>query len=316
MKILYFLLLFFPIEAFSVNIISWWGYLDQDLKESITKKCKTEINIDEYFSTEEFLRRTKNGNYSILIYSMDAYNLISNKIVRIENSNILKNYHKNVRSSFSRNKMSKYSNIYALGTSGYLYNKKYYSKEEFENLDLVLAKYSNSKVILGDSMIENIRLLGHKDLNEVNKSIIDEFKNKFKNNKVLFTNDFTQEISISGIQLGYVWLGFANSNLDFIVDKKFNFVSADLISLTENSVKAKCVMNELSSKKTLEKSVFKNNYFSPYSDFNENYSNKFNVFYKNYMENFDKNVWVGSFDKVNYDRMNILWKKIKISLVQ
>ena len=72
-------------KLYCVNIFSWWGYLDKNIITKLESQCNTKVYFDEYYSTDEFLRRFNKDNYSIIIFSSVVYNFIK---YRLNNSGI------------------------------------------------------------------------------------------------------------------------------------------------------------------------------------------------------------------------------------
>ena len=61
----------------TVNILTWWGYLDDPgLIARTEKACDVKISHDVYYSNDEFLRRWRGSedNYDILIFTESIYN--------------------------------------------------------------------------------------------------------------------------------------------------------------------------------------------------------------------------------------------------
>jgi spermidine/putrescine-binding protein len=64
----------------SVNVITWWGYLDSpEVAQEVKKQCHVNLSHDTYYTNNEFLRRvnTNKTRYDIIIFTQTIYDLVN-----------------------------------------------------------------------------------------------------------------------------------------------------------------------------------------------------------------------------------------------
>ena len=316
--------LLFNQNAFSsVNIISWWNYLDKETISKLEKACNTTVSVDEYYTSDEFIRRfNKQNNYSIIIFSSGVYNFVSKKIEnnQINFGKIKKNYHPNVQKFLKKQIYSENTAVFSLGTTGFLYNSKEIEILKSDNMRDIISKVKNKRFsFLIDDPFESFKLI----INDKNISNVDidvkEFRNLIDGSYFVAANDILKIVEDKDFIFSYSWIGESyqviniNSKLNFMVHPKLSYISADLIATLDKKLKTICVTNMLANKDTLEPILSKNFYFSPFgvSQSNNSFFMKEN---KIFIDNINELNWLATLEKDEYKKMINLWYRFKIAL--
>ncbi|MDR3478611.1 MAG: hypothetical protein P4M14_11340 [Gammaproteobacteria bacterium] len=74
-----------------VNVLTWWGYMDDSTSRLIKEKCNVILSYDTYSSNYDMLNRwhSAEGKYDILIFSNTIYDVLKNEVA-LQNSNLSK----------------------------------------------------------------------------------------------------------------------------------------------------------------------------------------------------------------------------------
>lgn len=306
----------------SVNIISWWNYLDKNSILKLQKKCNAKISLDEYYSSDDFLKRYNRQNYSIIIFPAEIYSLVSGKIEKRGTSfeKIVEDYHPNVLFSFMDQNFSKNVAIFSLGISGFLYDPKQIEIDQDEDIKNIFKKAKNKKIAFIDDPFESLHLISlDKKLPNVTDAV-KELKQLVDGTYFIITNDIVKIVKEKDFAFAYTWIGEGfkriseNPNLKFTVLPGLSYVSADLIASLEKNPQTECVVKMLASKEFLNPILEKTTYFSPYG-VTEGIKNKdFALKYKDFINNHNQFEWLHHPDKITYDKMENLWLRIKMAV--
>jgi hypothetical protein len=320
--ILYITIISYKNAFSSVNIISWWNYLDKNTISKLQNKCKTSVSLDEYYSSDEFLRRFQKQKYSIVIFPGGVYNLISDKIgnTGINFGDIKSSYHSNVLYSFNRQNFSNNIGIFALGITGFLYDPKKIVIDTNENFKSIFLKAKDKKIALIDDPFESLKLISfERKILNVDDGV-KEFRKLIDGTNFIITNDTVKIAEEKDFALAYTWVGIAfrriteNPDLKFIVHPKLAYISADFIATLDKNSQTACIAKMLASKEILNPILSRTFYFSPYG-FPEKIKNKdFALEYKNFIINHNQLDWLEIPKKDEYQKMINLWQKIKIAM--
>ena len=306
----------------SVNIISWWNYLDKNTIFELQNKCKTSISIDEYYSIDEFLRRFQKQKYSIIIFPGGVYNLISDKIrgTGISFQKIKGNYHSNILSSFNEQKFSSNVGIFALSITGFLYDPMKIKITKDQDLKSILKNARNKKIALIDDPFESLKLMSfEKKIANVNDGL-NEFRQLVDGTHFIITNDTLKIIEDKDFAMAYSWVGVAfkritkKPELKFIVHPKLSYISADLIATMKKDAETECVAKLLASKEILNSILSRTFYFSPYGTPDGIKNKDFEIEYKHFINDNQKLNWLETPEKDEYQKMINLWQRIKIAM--
>ncbi len=109
----------------TVNILTWWGYLDYpEVVSDIEKKCNVKVSYDEYYSSSEFLRRERQENYDIVIFSGTIYDLVKANI-GLKKSNLWRqslNYNPIIRKHYLHSDFTPNVVYFLHSLTGFLWN--------------------------------------------------------------------------------------------------------------------------------------------------------------------------------------------------
>ena len=304
-------------KLYSVNIFSWWGYLDKNIITKLESQCNTKVYFDEYYSTDEFLRRFYKDNYSIVIFSSVVYDFIKD---RLNNSgmSLVKNktkYNNEILNLFNIQKFSNNVGIFAISSAGILYNPDNIIIKKGDDLKTIFSKANNKMISIIDDPIEALMLINDLENKHDSDNQINEFKNLVSGTYPIITNDITKLVYDKNFAFAYVWMGEAYSRiiesknkLKFILHPKTSYYSVDLIASIKKDSDTECVVKALSSKEILDPLLAKHYYQSPYG---KNINIKFENREQN--ENF-KLKWVSRPSKDEYQKKSNLWQRIKIAI--
>lgn len=301
----------------SVNVVTWWGYLDANIIKTIEKKCNVSVTVDEYYSTDEFLRRFQKQKYSVVIFPSVVYNLISNKLVKssdfINDINI--NYNTNVLYSFNKHLYASKTGIFALSYTGFLYNPKQIKISSEDEIKDIFLKSKDKIVSVLDEPFEALKLISYSGVSFNKNDVIRDYKRLIGDSKIYITNDTLKLVKDENFAFSYIWAGAAYkrisefNHLKFLIHPKLSYISSDLIGMTNKDNDTICVAKSLAGKELLRLILSKTNYFSPYgfSDQKTFLSEE----YKNFFTDFKKYSWIKEPKKDEYYNLINLWEIVK-----
>ncbi|RDB37340.1 MAG: hypothetical protein DCC88_00670 [Spirobacillus cienkowskii] len=317
-----FLFCVFPsYSAFAVSILSWWGYVDTNALAKIAKQCNTKINLDEYYSNDEFLRRINNHNYSVAIFAYNNYFAIEKKLKnsKFTFKNIIKNYHPSVMSFYNKQNFKKNVALYSLSMNGFLHDKKYNLQKNLVSHNF-LADFNNKTLVFADDALESVKFFTAQfDSNNV-EHFFATINSRFSKNKMIFSNEFSENINDANFGFAYLWIGEAykyiheDSRFTFTVLENYSLDSFDLIAALDNNHEANCVAEKLASKEFLHPVVTSDYYFSPYGYAEKNGDKNFLAYNKAYFEKIKNTKLQPRLTKEQYYEKSNLWQRIKIAL--
>lgn len=279
-----------------VNILSWWGYITNNERESIKKACKADISIDEYYSNNEFLRRwePEKHSHNLIIYSYTIYDQVKDRIPDDKISSNYDAYHPSIQTKIDQMNLENRTRVFLLSLTGFLYKQNRNNLGQESNFEKILNSLSDKLFVIMDDPTEGITLLKKMKLINNNHDIIFE---KFKklNIKVLVSNDLDSIANLEEFEAAYFWSGGALAQQKAL-SKKFNFtihpnlshVTADLISLVDKNSTSMCVFNFLSGRDFLNYLQNKVFYLSPYGQKSPSDFDGFNLFYKKHFQSLSK----------------------------
>jgi len=313
--------------ANSVNIISWWGGVDDAVKQAAEKKCNTKISVDTYYSSDELLRRVDNAKYSLAIFGSEVYNALKDKIVTEQQAftAIKKQYHPNVLRLFYKQDFGKNTAIMTLNNSGILYNKNLLTVSKDTNLNYLYENAKGKKINFLDEPLESLKFVTHgKNVSDFSvtqtQKHIEEFKKLISGSSVLISNSNKEIIKYPDFAFSYTWacIGFKRvrdyPNLAYTSHPTLSFVSADLIALFSNDKETQCVAEQLASKSAVDKNAVGAFYFSPFGLPADLPKNEFWQEHKRFLDDYDSLKWLEYPEKGQYVKISNLWEKLKIGV--
>ncbi|WP_148696202.1 hypothetical protein [Silvanigrella aquatica] len=314
---------FFKIYAFaSVNIISWWGYIDYELISQLSLECKSKISYDEYYSIKDFLRRYKKHNYSIIIFPAQIYNLISQEIndKGINLNDIRNEYHPEILNLFNRQVYTKNVAIYSLGITGFIYNPLHIHIDRNDEVKNIFQNAKDKKIAVIDDPIESLHLISQSTENGNDFEVEKNFNNLIKGTKYLITNDTIKIVKDKNFAFAYSWVGTSlkrmseNPHLKFTSIPKLSYISADFIATLDKNKDTECVAKKLASKEFLDPVLTRTFYFSPYGIPEKIQDKKYLSEYEDFIDNHHLLKWLPVLKKEDYQKKINLWEKIKIDM--
>ncbi|APJ02499.1 hypothetical protein [Silvanigrella aquatica] len=315
-------LLFFTNAYSSVNMIAWWEFIDKQTISNLEKKCNTQVSMDEYYSADDFLRRTKKQHYSVLIFPAEVYNMVADEISSqgLNFEDVTKNYHPNVLALFKQQNLSKNIGIFSMGITGFLYDPSQIQISEDENIPSIFSKAKNKKISLLDDPMESLHLVNKdKSSSNVSKDFA-EFKNLIKDKYYIITNDVDKITKEEKFAFAYMWIGDAvrsvnkHPHLKFVSIPSPAYISADFIATLDKSKETECVAKNLASQEFLNPILNRSHYFSPFGS-TESFKNKeFSAAYVNFIDNHKKFIWLKAPNKEEYKNYIKLWESAKIEM--
>lgn len=279
-----------------VRVLSWWGYIEPQSKviQAIEKKCRASLSIDEFYSTSEFLERVSKKSsdvksYDLLIYSDTAYESHETRHLRASKrklNEIHRTYHPSITAFHKKNKYNAATAVFQISLSGFLVNQKLIQLHGRENLNDVFNLVGQRLFVFMDDHMEIATLLNKWECSEAGSACKkdsqlvfpseDKLKKLVGQSKVVISSDLADITKHPKFALAYTWSGDAlqkqseQSNLNFILHPSLSHSSMDLLTLVGESQEAKCVANELISKKFVDSVAQKSKYFSPYGPVQSN----------------------------------------------
>lgn len=313
-------------ERQKVNILSWWGYLTSPwVHKMIMDKCHIRISYDEYYSTDEFIRRFREheSNYDIIIFPEMAYKVFKSEITNYH-SNLYKNvdnYEPNVKIHYKNEKFPSNVVYFLLNFEGFLYNPNIIKISKSDTMIKIFEKSKSKTVVLTDEPIFIYFLLGM----HANKKPLVEYLNYIlhltEKSKLLITSEINSAFNDPNFAFIYTWpgmglyvIGDLHKNYFFMLHPQLSYASADLLATLNANTETTCVGKVMSSKEFLTKMQNDALYFSPYGDS----KSINNIFLKKSQSDFFKNLpklkWFPIIEEHKYDELNQAWKYFKLNL--
>jgi hypothetical protein len=324
---LLFITLLISVSSFSmpnVNILTWWGYLSAPWEAKIIEStCHVNLSYDQYYATDEFLRRWRQSrqDYDIAIFEDTAYPLIAKEIPHVA-SNLWRNtnnYNPIIRRRYQARNYPENIVFFYQSVTGFLWNPKAVSLASKDSLVTMFKKAKNNLVVLIDDPIvfQKFQYLG-----TGKKSLsLREFLKIKQNTKIFITNSYDMLYKKTNFAFSYMWSGaalsdlaHANKSYKFLIDSRASYISSDLLAQLNNKPGVVCVANLLASKKFLTKEQNYTYYFSPYANRSNVEQPFFKEVYEQYINNLSTLHWIKPVDEEKMKRVDRAWKKIKLYL--
>lgn len=334
-------LIFMPITTLAstsvprntVNILSWWGYLDHPrLIAEAEKQCGVTISHDVYFSNEEFLRRWRGSeeNYDILIFSESIYKTVMPSLPRLR-STLWKesdDYHPVIRAHYLSSHYPNNVVYFAHALTGFLWNKQVIQLSATDAAASIFEKAGNHAVVMIDDPAEVRKFLedGYNHGQVLNVDQTADYFNHMekitKGTRIYFSNDFLEMNNSKNIAFIYAWSGEAmyllhqrnNSEFSFLLHPKLSHITSDLLAQTTNNPGAYCVAKYLTSKETMSVMQNLHFYFTPYANYSFVSDPNFRLAYENFVKNLPLFPWLVSTDIDAFNQLNTAWALTKIRL--
>lgn len=318
----------------TVNILTWWGYIDgsSPITKSIENECNVEISYDEYYSNDEFFQRVfqTDTSYDIIIFSQTVLNSVKEKLGR-KNSNLhaaSKNYYPLIKDKYLKSSIPNNMVYFAISLTGFLYNPEVIKIEKDYSLEKIFKDAKNNIIVIIDDSSEANYLIrslvnegeySDRNLGALHSySLWEIFNGLFQGKSVFITNKLNNIVKNPHFAFGFIWSGEAieliskvNNKLKFLVHPKLSYLSTDLLAQINEKKSTKCVAEKLSGEKFLE--YLQNNtfYFSPYMTRPKTSNEYFLNTYIHTLEELPKLNWVDNLTKENTDQIKREWDYVK-----
>lgn len=319
-----------------VNILTWWGYLDDapNQLKKIEDKCHVNISYDNYYSNNQFIDRFQNSgvNYDIIIFSQTVLDAIKKKI-NLPGSHlykISKKYSPIIRNHYKKENLPHNVVYFTLSLTGFLYNPNIIHLNKNDSVKEVFDKSNNNIVVMIDDPVEANFLMSLllKQTSSLSMIKADElsltwknFKSLSQNTNVIVTNEPNHIIRLPNFAFAYQWSGDAiqemresHGKLKFFVHPKLSYISSDLLAELNFNKNTACVAQALSGDRFLTKVQNRSFYFSPYEKHSKFENPYFKNIYNQTMHNLSKLPWILSVSMKNFKEIKNSWGLIKYKL--
>ena len=323
----------------TVNILTWWGYLDSnDLISMVEKECNVKISYDEYYTNIEFLRRwkTQRQNYDIVIFSETIYDLVKDEIALKTGSlyELSQDYHPIIKEQYERYNFPPNVTFYIHSLTGFLWNPDVVSLTKNEKLYSIFEKAKDKITIILDDPAEAEKLIslgyyeaihGEKEgkgyKNKLIPLTVKNFKKLIQQSKVYIVNDYNKIYTNKDFAFAFIWSGDAVTYLKksekkykFLVHDNLSYVSSDLLAHLNHKDHVIATAKALMSKKAM--GLVQNNeyYFSPYLDISDVNDPVFLKVYKQFIKELPNLSWVRDALWQQSPSRQVSWDKIKLDV--
>jgi hypothetical protein len=319
----------------TVNILTWWGYLDYpELVQLVEKKCHVKLSYDKYYTNAEFTRRLnyQGQNYDVLIFSDTIYNAVKQGIAR-NNSDLYKlsrHYHPIIRQHYLKNKLPSNIVYFIHSLTGFLWNPLQVKLDESDTIYSMFSKAGDNTVVIIDDPVEAAKLVSLGLSNGKNKLVPTELTENYLTkanflhivgkSRVYITNDYSQIYLKPDFAFSYTWSGEAMVDLqksgkdyEFLIHPKLSYISSDLLAVLNDKPNAICVAKVLGSREFARKLQNKDFYFSPYTDTSEIDNKAFKKVYQEFIIELPRLSWIKPVDNEEFERLSTTWKLIKLN---
>lgn len=321
----------------TVNILTWWGYLDYpEINSLVETKCNVKLSVDEYYSNTEFLRRweEQKQTYDVVIFSDTIYDVVKNE-VSLKGSPLW-------RQSFSYNPIVKkhYDNdhfpsnivFFMHSLTGFLWNSEVITLSSNDSIYTMFEKAKNKLVVIIDDPVEARKLisLGYYEAKYGNSKYalfkdkllpltLDNFKQLAQKSNVYITNDYNELYKNKDFAFSFTWSGEAivdlkkaKENYKFLIHPKLSYVSSDLLANLNSDPAALCVSKELTSKEVASLLQNRDGYFSPYVDDRNVTDPFFKKIYEIFITNLNNLAWIHSVSHKEFSSLGKTWDIIRL----
>lgn len=317
-----------------VNILSWWGYLDDpQIAKIVDDKCKVSMSHDIYYTNNEFLRRvsTNKNRYDLIIFSQAMYEQIKNQLPnsKINLSIFAKSFNPIIEKEYNSQNFPKNVIFFMHSLSGFLWNPAVIHLSSKDDINQIFKKANNNIIVMIDDPAEVWNLIDKAYYNNQNRPqeksdelTLTNFKKLTQHTKVYVSNNFNQVYDQANFAFAFGWSGDAivymkqaNKNFKFLIHPKLSYISSDLLAAINNKHQTQCVARVLMSKPVLDIVQKNTYYFSPYGDYNQL---KLPIYRKVYKEVFAKLKYIpwleGPLTSNEFQGMVNAWSDIQLNI--
>lgn len=314
-------------RASDINIITWWGYIDNDAIAALEKSCQTRVHVDEYYSNPEFLRRASKGRYDIAIYSDTVYNtfIARDHVARADIARTAVNsYDPKIRNVFLSAKYPADTVYFQLSLTGFLWNPKNISITPTDSIETIFEKARGKTIVVLDEHVEVMNLLSKtafaRDVTTPGNAVgMDPIKGLVANSKLIVTSSLGTTAQIDDFAFAFTWSGealekisAANDGLHFMVHPKLSHWSKDLLTVLSDSKPAACVGKVLAGDTYIRQLTATSYYFSPYKQYEQQKSTRYRNMAQQFFEQFERIQPLPTVSAEEYSRLDAAWQEFKL----
>jgi spermidine/putrescine transport system substrate-binding protein len=309
-----------------VNVLTWWGYFDNETSKVIEDKCNVTMSYDTYHSNDDMLERLRSSEskYDVLIFSDTIYDAIG-KEIKLKNSDLSKkslDYNPVIKKHFIRQHYPKNIAYFFHALTGFVWNPSVINLTNRDTVQSAFAKAKKNKVIILDDPVEiNMLLSSGMRIKNANDSLsIKNIKKVTQDARVYISNNINQIYDQKDFAFSYQWSGLAykrfvkTNKFHFLISPDLSYISTDLIAQIKDNRGAACVANYLASKEFLTYFQVKTYYFSPYVNIEGLPEGPYKIMYKNFITNLASLRWLELPSAVQLKKFDQQWDVMKYEL--
>jgi hypothetical protein len=320
----------------SVNILTWWGYLDSSKKQihQIENTCRVRISHDDYYSNAEFLQRFKGfkSNYDIIIFSETILGSVEKSIARPKSKLYLlaNSYYPVMKKHYLKNHFPHNIVYFEHALTGFLYNPGVIKIRPEDSIYEVFRNAKNNIVIMIDDPVEAnflISLLESKNerfsMKKADKTALSwsNFKKIIQHSHVVITNSLEHISQLPSFAFAFQWSGDAiellkksDGRLKFLVHPTLSYVSTDLLADLNERRATRCVARALGGEKFLTGLQNRTYYFSPYMNGKTIKDAYFKKIFDDTLKQLPSLPWITTVSMRNFKSIESSWSRIKYNL--
>lgn len=311
----------------SVNVISWWGYLNSpSIAREVKQQCGVNLSFDTYYTNDEFLRRvaTNKERYDIIIFSNTIYKLIKNQIPEshVNLSVFSKDFNPTIKNEYLRRHYPNNVIFFMHSLSGFLWNPKVIELKKEDEIKTIYKKANDNIVVMINDPLEIWNLIKKSYDHHNNAQLnLNNFKNLIQQANVYLANNYNQMYDKDNFAFAFGWSGDAivymkqaKKNYQFLIHPKLSYISTDLMAAMNEKQTTMCVSRVLMSKKVLDIVQNYTYYVSPYGNYKTVKLPLYQSIYKEMLDKLPNMSWIESSDTmVDYEKMIEAWNEIQLN---
>jgi hypothetical protein len=317
----------------TVNVLTWWDYLNSpEITTIIKKKCNVTLYHDEYYCNSEFLTRFSSNKsfYDIIIFPRTVYELIKEKIA-IKNSTlskVTKKYNNCVREHYLSYNYPNNIVFFVLSFTGFIWNPATINLSASDSSFSMFNKAKDGIVVIANDPVgvENLtnrqmlhNLFIEKAKNNREASLKENsFKQIVQDTTIYITNGYNKLYDNDKFAFAFQRSGEAvfaiktsKKTLNFLMHPNYSYVSPDLLAELNTRPETQCVAKTLASKEVSDIMQKKSYYLSPYGTYKLVDDNIFQKVYKQ-LHNICEARWLESISTSKYVNLLKKWDDIAI----
>lgn len=319
--------------ARTVNIISWWGYLFEELLEPVQQQCGVAISVDEYTTNPEFLRRSKKSHYDIAIYSDTVYPTFISRTPTAEvdiQSGLVDGYHTAIRNYYRQSGYKPNTVFFQFALTGFLWNPKVIQITSSDTIEAIFAKAGRNTLLMLDEHIEVLNLLSKLETRDgrfppltspaSSQNIsIERITALFGDSHVVISSNLGEIFKKEDFAFAFTWSGEAIEKLStgsfphrFLVHTELSHWSKDVLTVISPAKEVQCVARALAGEAYLSALVARSYYFSPFRRNDTDMHPVYRQLAREFYQQFDALQSLPRISEAQYEALDYEWQSIKM----